>query len=117
MQKTAQRLNKLTEREPYQPMEARQGLLDTMEHAIEGMSFPDCLKARYHEDKFFEQIIEDPKAFKNFEISDGLIYLKEEHRRVLCIPKTIIKGRSAREIVISHAHSVLAHLGAHKTLL
>jgi len=35
---------------------------------------------------------------------------------VLCIPKVIIKGRSAREIVILEAHSMLAHLGASKML-
>lgn len=31
-------------------------------------------------------------------------------------PKVLIQGRSAREIVISEAHSMLAHLGANKTL-
>lgn len=35
---------------------------------------------------------------------------------VLCIPKGIVNGRSTREIVISEAHSLLAHLGAGKTL-
>lgn len=45
-----------------------------------------------------------------------LIYLKEAKRRLLCIPKVLVRGRSAREIIISEAHSLLAHLGAAKTL-
>jgi hypothetical protein len=35
---------------------------------------------------------------------------------VLCIPQGLIEGRSAREIVIAHAHSILAHLRASRTL-
>ncbi|KAF8814451.1 hypothetical protein BYT27DRAFT_7021729, partial [Phlegmacium glaucopus] len=57
-----------------------------------------------------------PGDFRNFEIIDQLVYLKESDRQVLCIPKILIQGRSAREIVISEAHSMLAHLGASKTL-
>ena len=34
----------------------------------------------------------------------------------MCIPKALIKGRSIREIIISEAHSMLAHLGASKTI-
>ena len=47
--------------------------------------------------------------------AEQLIYSKND-KRVLCIPKVLINGRSAREIVISEAHSILAHLGLNKTL-
>ena len=47
---------------------------------------------------------------------DEHIYLKEAESKVLCIPKILIKGHSAREIVISKAHSLLAHLGVRKML-
>jgi len=49
-------------------------------------------------------------------VENGLVYLKEKETKVLCIPKVMIKGRSAQEIIISEAHSMLAHLGASKTL-
>ncbi|QRV93625.1 Transposon Tf2-1 polyprotein [Ceratobasidium sp. AG-Ba] len=35
---------------------------------------------------------------------------------LLCIPNVKIGERLAREVVITHAHSILAHLGARKTL-
>jgi hypothetical protein len=59
-------------------------------------------------------ILDKPKEFRNFEVKDRLIYLKESGHTVLCIPKTSLQGRSAREIVISEAHSMLTHLGATK---
>src|SRR5258708_28191695 len=57
-----------------------------------------------------------PREYKNFELSDGMIYVWYDGKKLLCIPKIIIKGSSAREMVISEAHSLLAHLGARKTL-
>jgi hypothetical protein len=74
------------------------------------------LQGKYSSDVFFKSILERPTKFRNFEIEEQLIYLKEEHRRVLCILKVVIQGRSARELVISEAHSMLAHLGLSKTL-
>jgi hypothetical protein len=74
------------------------------------------VRGRYTEDTFFRTILEKPKEFRNFEVKEQLLYLKEDDSRVLCIPKIDIQGRSAREIVISEAHSMLAHLGASKTL-
>ena len=74
------------------------------------------LRGRYAEDPFFKVVLGQPKDFRNFECKEGLVYLKENDRRVLCIPKLLVKERSTREIVISEAHSILAHLGASKTL-
>lgn len=66
-------------------------------------------------------IMENPSHYANFEVvgesvSDTVIYLRDPDRRILCIPDVYIGKRKAREIVITHAHSILAHLGARKTL-
>ncbi|TFY57697.1 hypothetical protein EVJ58_g6867 [Rhodofomes roseus] len=81
-----------------------------------GMPMPDSLQGRYAEDIFFRRILLAPEQYKDFEVKDGLIYLKRESHRVLCIPDILIGSRRVREIIIKHAHSVLAHLGARKTL-
>jgi hypothetical protein len=81
-----------------------------------GIDLVAGLRGKYAEDPFFRVILEQPKEFRNFEIKEQLIYLKDNERRVLCIPKVMIQGRSAREIVITEAHSILAHLGASKTV-
>ena len=81
-----------------------------------GLDIWSELRGKYLDDSFFRTILEKPNEFRNFESKEGLIYLKENDRRVLCIPKVTIQGRSAREIVIAEAHSMLAHLGASKTI-
>ena len=81
-----------------------------------GLDIWSELRGRYHEDPFFRAILQKPKGFRNFKSKDRLIYLKENDKTVLCIPKVVIKGRSAREVVIAKAHSMLAHLGANKTI-
>ncbi|OCH88441.1 hypothetical protein OBBRIDRAFT_734497, partial [Obba rivulosa] len=75
-----------------------------------------ALRGRYSEDPFFREILEKPKQFKNFTTHDGLVYLKDKQRDLLCIPRALWEGRSLREVVILHAHTLLAHLGAYKTL-
>ena len=61
-------------------------------------------------------IMDKPKDFRNFEVKDDLIYLKSNGKNLLCIPKILIKERSVHELIIAEAHSILAHLGASKTL-
>ncbi|KAI0366026.1 hypothetical protein BV20DRAFT_953211, partial [Pilatotrama ljubarskyi] len=82
----------------------------------EGVDLLGVLRGRYTEDKFFQAILEQPKQFKNFRCEGGLVYLKDNSREVLCIPDVLVNERSVREIVILHAHSLLAHLGPYKTL-
>ena len=74
------------------------------------------LKGRYKEDPLFESILKKPKDFRNFEVTNDLIYLKLNGKNLLCIPKILVNGRNIHEIIISEAHSMLAHLGANKTL-
>ncbi|EPS95033.1 hypothetical protein FOMPIDRAFT_1094287, partial [Fomitopsis schrenkii] len=49
-----------------------------------------------------------------FEIKEGLIHLKDKGTYRLCIPDVMIDGRSTREILIHHTHSLLTHLSAVK---
>ena len=81
-----------------------------------GIDLLSELKEKYDIDPFFRVILEKPSEFQNFEVNDQLIYLKEQEKKVLCIPKILIQERNAREIIISEAHSMLAHLGANKTI-
>jgi hypothetical protein len=79
-------------------------------------TLPNCLKGKYSDDKFFKLILEDRSQFKNFVIEDDVIYLKESGMTLLCIPDCVIGRRSVRELIIDRAHSILAHLGATKTI-
>lgn len=93
-------------------------LIQHLAESGENINLPTMLRGRYNEDKFFTIILKAPKDFKNFryEKSEGLMYLKEKDNEYLCIPNVIVNGRSVREILIEHAHSLLAHLGSYKTL-
>ncbi|KAI0374720.1 hypothetical protein BV20DRAFT_913647, partial [Pilatotrama ljubarskyi] len=90
-------------------------LLEYISDSSEGVHLQKEIRQRYGEDPFFGDILKNPKHFKNFVVEDGLVLLKEQGRELLCIPNIIVNGRNIREIVISHAHSLLAHLGPHKT--
>ncbi|KAF8800027.1 hypothetical protein BYT27DRAFT_7118804, partial [Phlegmacium glaucopus] len=91
-------------------------LIGIVSQSDRGIKLTDELRGKYELDPAFQAVLKRPGDFRNFEIIDQLVYLKESDRQVLCIPKILIRGRSAREIVISEAHSMLAHLGASKTL-
>jgi len=91
-------------------------LLDVVSQSEQGIDLLNELRGKYGLDPAFQSIIKNPGDFSNFEVSDQIVYLKQSDKHVLCIPKTLIQGRSAREIVIAEAHSLLAHLGASKTL-
>lgn len=80
-----------------------------------GIDLVKELKGNYKDDPLFKTILDNPKEFRNFEIKDSLIYIKMNERKLLCIPKMMINGRNIREIIISEAHSLLAHLGPSKT--
>ncbi|KIN95768.1 hypothetical protein M404DRAFT_33914 [Pisolithus tinctorius Marx 270] len=55
-------------------------------------------KHKYDRDLFFKRIIEDPQAFKNFNITpDGFISLKLPDRTVFCVPDIEVDGKRLRE--------------------
>ncbi|KAI0077428.1 hypothetical protein K474DRAFT_1596014, partial [Panus rudis PR-1116 ss-1] len=90
--------------------------LEHVSTASEGIDLEGALRNRYVEDPFFKTVLENSKHYKNFVPRDGLIFIRERGVELLCIPDVLVNGRSAREIVILHAHSLLAHLGTYKTL-
>ena len=83
----------------------------------DGIDLMSVLKNKYGQDLFFKTILENPKHYRNFEVNEGLVYLKTNGEKVLCIPKILVEGWNVCEIVIEEAHSVLAHLGTTKTLM
>ena len=78
--------------------------------------FPECLKGRYEQDPMFKPILDNPENYTNFEIRNGLIFFKSEGMTRLAVPDVKINDRSIREAIIRQGHSILAHLGGHKTL-
>ena len=111
-------------KEPIEPSEAMpvaaketsNTLLSIESQSLQGLDLLAELHGKFKLDPAFQPIIARPKDFQNFEVDEQLVYLKVHGKRVLCIPKISIQGRSAHKIVISEAHSLLAHLGASKTL-
>jgi len=92
-------------------------MASSLTSTITEVDLPVCLKGKYASDEFFKRILEKPSEYKHFEQEQGLISLKTEGKVLLCIPDAKVNGRSTREIIITHAHSLLAHLGSRKTLL
>src|ERR1700733_1605969 len=91
-------------------------LLGVVSGGHDGIDLMSVLKNKYGQDLFFKTILENPKHYQNFEVNKGLVYLKTNGEKVLCIPKILVEGRNIQEIVIEEAHSVFAHLGTMKTL-
>jgi len=89
-------------------------LIDIMND--EGIDLPSVVWGAYSADSLFWDILEHPKQYQNFKEEDGLLFMNTQDCHLLCIPKTFVKRRSIHEIVISEAHSLLAHLEATKTL-
>ena len=81
-----------------------------------GVTFPDCIKGRFGEDLFFKPVLDNPSEFTNFAMDGGLIYFVSEGVRVIAIPDVKVNGQSVRELLIRQGHSILAHLGAEKTV-
>ena len=80
------------------------------------LSFPECIRDQYGEDKFFLPILADPGEFTNFALRDGLVFFKTEGSETITVPDICQDGQSVRETLIRQAHSILAHLGKEKTV-
>lgn len=91
-------------------------LLEHVAESSDGVDLRNDLRGRYAEDPFYKMVLDNPRHYKNFVHMDGLVYLRDRGVLFLCIPNVRINERSVREIVILHAHSLLAHLGSFKTL-
>ena len=74
------------------------------------------IKGYYTEDPMFKAIVEMPTQFQKFQVINDLVYVNLEGKSLLCIPNISINEKNLHEIIILEAHSILAHLGAIKTL-
>ena len=104
---TTQKVEEITTR-------STNGLLETSSSL--GVLFPECVRNRYDEDKFFIPIMENPEEFTNFEVRDGLIFFKTEGVETIAVPDVQVDGQNVREILIRQGHSILAHLSDEKTI-
>jgi hypothetical protein len=91
-------------------------MIEIISEVTPNLDLPKDLINRYSEDPFFKLVVNKPDDYKNFQVEDGLIFIRDSEKRILCIPDILVGPRRLREIIISHAHSILAHLGPRKTL-
>ena len=57
-----------------------------------GIAFPECIRNRYREDKFFKAILTNPEEFTNFLIEDGLVFFVSEGVRTVVVPDFNVGG-------------------------
>lgn len=81
----------------------------------QALDIPRSFVPHYTNDKFFKAVVERPTDYSNFRLESGIIYLNTGDEDLICVPEFLHQGRSIREIIIEHAHRILAHLGASKT--
>jgi hypothetical protein len=74
-----------------------------------------AVRGNYDSDIMFKKIVAAPKTFKNFVMIDHVLYVLDNGKKLLCIPNVRVNGRSLREVIISSAHLLLAHLSSAKT--
>ncbi|KEP44864.1 putative Ty3/Gypsy polyprotein/retrotransposon, partial [Rhizoctonia solani 123E] len=58
----------------------------------------------------------EPEKCSNFEIKNKVLYMRKDGDLLMCIPDIKVGERKLREVISTHAHSILAQLGAKKTL-
>jgi hypothetical protein len=73
------------------------------------------IRTSYADDEQFGKIIRDLKQYPNYELDEELLYMEEHGRRYLCVPNAKTPDYNVRDLLISHAHSLVAHLGGRKT--
>jgi hypothetical protein len=74
-----------------------ESLLNVINSGWHGLDLAKLLANHYGEDTVFRKILETPKEFRNFEVENGLIYLKDADHRMLCVPNITYKGRNVRD--------------------
>jgi hypothetical protein len=82
-----------------------------------GTDLSAAVKDKYKDDTIFRKVIQNPRDYKNFEMTiNGLLYLKREGNSCLAVPDIAIKGEKLCKTLIKEANITLAHLSALKTL-
>ena len=70
-------------------------LVDIVSESSIGIDLLQELQGNYDKDPIFKAILSKPKEFRNFEIDNGLVYLREAERKLLCIPNILIRTKCA----------------------
>ena len=81
-----------------------------------GLDILEHMHGHYTEDEFFARVIAEPQVYSDFSVHNGLLYKRTGDTAVLCIPNISKGSKNIWEMVIRHAHSLLAHLGHKKTI-
>jgi hypothetical protein len=84
---------------------------------VEDKNFIASVKDGYSKHVAWRGILAKASDFPKFSIVDGLIFrLNDSGEPLLVLPESIHQGERITGIAIEHAHRILGHLGAKKTL-
>src|SRR6266705_3180480 len=77
----------------------------------------EAIKSDYKSSQIYQEILENPRNFKDFSIKDGLItQLGEGGTTQIVVPKGNYERKSIQEIILKNTHEILGHLGSKKTV-
>ncbi|CAA7269982.1 unnamed protein product [Cyclocybe aegerita] len=62
-----------------------------------GIDVLNEIRHKYGQDTVFKTVIEKPTKHRNFILEDGLVFLKDDSRKRLCIPDLRVQGRSYKQ--------------------
>ncbi|KZP11782.1 hypothetical protein FIBSPDRAFT_756326, partial [Athelia psychrophila] len=81
------------------------------------VDFLQAVRDGYKDDRMYAKMMGDLAHYKSFRSEEGLLYTKNRMgTEVVCIPRALHPTqRSLTEMVITHAHDTLGHLGFQKT--
>ncbi|KAF8752463.1 hypothetical protein RHS01_07674 [Rhizoctonia solani] len=82
---------------------------------VKELDVNEAIANGYQSDKDYARIVNEPSRFAQFELRDNLLYFTEHGRTYLCVPDTTVGEWHIRTLLISHAHSIVSHLGYKKT--
>ncbi|KAJ3502631.1 hypothetical protein NLJ89_g8798 [Agrocybe chaxingu] len=75
--------------------------------------FVSRVQLRYVDDPLFKLVLEEPKNYRHFTVTDGLIFTKNQNNdEVLCLPSS---DRTTITQVINQGHAIVGHFGEQKT--
>lgn len=61
-------------------------LMEVLKSGDPTLDIHNQIIGRFSKDLFFKQIIEKPANYRNFKVSNGVVYLKDNDKQILCIP-------------------------------
>ncbi|KAF8694387.1 hypothetical protein RHS03_08195, partial [Rhizoctonia solani] len=99
------------------PNENFEILIPQVTEIVTELDVIESIRGNYANDKQFGPIVNNPESFPNYQMKDGLLYMDNNDETVLCIPDCSKGEYKVRQLIIAHAHSVLAHQGNRKTYL